>query len=75
MATRRYGIKPEQAFYQVTEEVGAAIVNNPIELTVDFDALAAYSPNMTGTQAKLMVQQACEKFMEYIEQRGTWPPA
>lgn len=75
MATRRYGIKPEQAAYQVLEEVGAAIINNPIEVTVDFAALAAYSPTMTGVQAKMMVLQALEKFAEYIENTHTWPPA
>jgi hypothetical protein len=75
MATRRYGIKPEQAAYQVTNEVGAATVNNPIELTVDFAALAAYTPTMTGTNAKRLVLDAIQKLGEYIEQTHIWPPA
>lgn len=75
MSTRRYGIRPEQASYQVTEAVGAAVVTNAIEVTVDFGALVALSPTMTGTQAKLLVMQAIEKIANYIEQRGIWPPA
>lgn len=75
MATRRYSITPEQASYQVVEAVGAATVTSAIELTVDFAALAAFSPSMTGAQAKMLVQQAVEKICEYIEQRGVWPPA
>lgn len=75
MATRRYGLKPEQASFQVTEAVGAAIVTNPIEVTVDFDALVAYSPTMTGPQAKMLVIQGLRKVIDYIEQTHTWPPA
>lgn len=75
MATRRYGLKPEQAAYQITEAVGAAIVTNPIELTVDFDAMIAYNPSMTGTQGKMMVVDALQKLAEYIEQDAVWPPA
>lgn len=75
MATRRYGIKPEQAAYQVTEDVGAAVNANTIELTVDFGAMAAFSPTMTGSEAKLLVLAALEKLSHYIEQKHTWPPA
>lgn len=75
MATRLYGIKPEQAAYQVTEGVGSATSANPIELTVDFGALAAYSPTMTGPLAKTLVLQAVEKIIDYIENTHTWPPA
>ncbi len=75
MATRRYGLKPEQASFQITEAVGAVTVTNPIEVTVDFDALVAYSPTMTGPLAKMMVIQALEKVITYIEQQHLWPPA
>lgn len=75
MATRRYGLKPEQHAFQITEAVGAATVTNPIELTVDFDAMAAYTPSLTGTKAKNLVLDALKKMEEYIEQKGVWPPA
>lgn len=75
MATRLYGIKPEQAAYQVSETAGSATTSNPIELTVDFGALAAYTPTMTGAQAKAQVIAAIHKFADYIEQTHAWPPA
>lgn len=75
MATRRYSITPEAAAYQVVEAVGAATVTSAIELTVDLAALAAFSPTMTGPQAKMLVEQAVEKIIEYIETKGIWPPA
>lgn len=59
----------------VTENVGAAVVNKNIELTVDFGALAALTPSMTGPQAKMQVMIALEKLFAYIETKGLWPPA
>lgn len=75
MATRRYSINPEDEMHLVTENVGAAVVNKNIELTVDFGALAALTPSMTGTQAKMQVLLALEKLHAYIETKGLWPPA
>ena len=59
----------------MTEAVGAAVVTKNIELTIDFGALAALSPAMTGTQAKMHVLQAIERVQQYIEQQHVWPPA
>lgn len=75
MATRRYSITPEGAAFQVVEAVGAATVTSSIEVTVDFGALAAQSPTMTGPQAKMIVETALQKVIEYIETNGLWPPA
>ena len=75
MATRRYMINPGENDHQVTEAVGAAIVTKNIELTIDFGGLAALTPTMTGTQAKMHVLQALELIHAYIETKATWPPA
>lgn len=74
MATRRYSINPEDADYQVTEAVGAAVATKNIELTVDFAGLAALTPAMTGVQAKTAVLDALDKLKAYIS-KGVWPPA
>lgn len=75
MATRRYSINPQDNDHQVTEAVGAAVVTKNIELTVDFDTLAALSPAMTGTHAKMQVLLALRKLHAHIETKGLWPPA
>ena len=72
MATRRFSINPEDADFQVTENIGAATVNKTIELTVDFGALAA--AGLSDQQAKMQVNQAIEKLAAYIE-HGKWQPA
>lgn len=73
MATRRYSVNPQDADYQVVQNVGAATVNKTIELTVDFDALT--SAGVTGTQGKLQVLLALEKLHAFIEEQHVWPPA
>lgn len=70
MATRRYMTQPEEATFQITEAAGAAVVSKNIELTVDWDALAALTPNMSGQQARLQVINALYRIIEYIEQTG-----
>lgn len=75
MATRRYSISPQDNDHQVTEAVGAAVVTKTIELTVDFDGMVAFSPTMTGPQAKMQVLLALERLHAYIETKGLWPPA
>jgi hypothetical protein len=75
MATRRYSINPQDNDHQVTEAAGAAVVTKNIELTVDFDTLAALNPSITGPQGKLQVLMALKKLHAYIETRSVWPPA
>lgn len=70
MATRRYMANPEDAAFQITEAAGAAVVSKNIELTVDWDALAALTPAMSGQQARLQVINSLYKMIEYIEQTG-----
>lgn len=73
MATRRYSVAPQDPDYGITEAVGAATVTKPIELTVDFAALAA--SGLSDVQAKLQVLMALQKMHAYIETRHTWTPA
>jgi len=68
MATRRYSVNPQDYDRQVTENVGAATVNKRIELTVDWDQLAA--DGLSGQQARLQVLAALEKLHSYIETTG-----
>lgn len=70
MATRRYSVNPQDAEYQVTDAVGAATATKLIELTVDWDGLAALTPAMSGQQARLQVLAALEKMHAHIEGAG-----
>lgn len=72
MATRRYSINPQDTASQVTEAAGAAIVTKFIEVTVDWDSLAALTPTMRGPQARLHVLQALQEVVEYIEETGKY---
>lgn len=74
MATRRYMINAGERDFEITEAVGAAVVTKNIELTVDFDALIALTPTLTGTQARLQVAQAVQALAERIAS-SNWPPA
>lgn len=74
MATRRYMINAGERDFEITEAVGAATVTKNIELTVDFDALIALTPSLTGTQARLQVAQAVRALAERIAS-SNWPPA
>lgn len=74
MATRRYMINAGERDFEITEAVGVATVSKNIELTVDFDALIALTPTLTGTQARLQVAQAVEALAERIA-TSNWPPA
>lgn len=64
MATRRYGISKGETEFEVLEEVGAAVVNNSIELT--FDLSAGYE------QQDILL--ALDMFKNHIL-KGNFPPA
>lgn len=70
MATRRYMTNPEEATFQITEATGSAVASKNIELTVDWDGLAALTPAMSGQQARLQVINGLYRMIEYIEQTG-----
>ena len=68
MATRRYSINPEDHDHAVTDAVGAATATKNIELTVDWDNLAALG--LSGQHARLQVLAALERLHAYIETSG-----
>ena len=73
MATRRYKISPGAT--QVTEEAGAAVNSDTVELTVE---LANTEINIGGsttrTVSKLEVLEAIDKIKKHIVEHQ-WPPA
>lgn len=69
MATRRYGLSDGETEFQVTEAVGAAVVSDSIELTVDLAGTG-----LTTSEGKRKVLLALEMFKGYIT-KGNWPPA
>lgn len=69
MATRRYGLSAGETSFQVTEAVGAAVVSDSIELTVDLAGTA-----LTTHEGKHRVLLALEMFKAHIT-KGNWPPA
>ena len=76
MATRRYSINPGDNDHAstgtdgVVEAAGAAVASKSIELTVDWDGLAALVPPMSSHQARLHVLLALERLHAYIESSG-----
>lgn len=64
MATRRYGLSQGETFDQVTEAVGAAIVTDSVEITID----------LASSLSREDVLLAIEKIENYITQNN-WPPA
>lgn len=77
MATRRYSINPEDGDHGVAagpggivEAAGAAVAAKNIELTVDWDGLAA--AGLSGQQARLQVLTALDRLHAYIETSGKY---
>lgn len=69
MATRRYGVNPGGATFDVLEAVGAATSSRGIELTVDLAVLTDVSG--MGKEAVLV---GLQKIQDWIT-IGNWPPA
>lgn len=69
MATRRYGLSAGETVGQVTEAVGAAVVNDSIEVTVDLAGTG-----LTTAEGKSRVLMALEVIKGHIV-KGNWPPA
>lgn len=69
MATRRYGLSAGETEFQVTEAVGAAIVTDSMEFTVDLAGTG-----LTTAAGKEKVLNALEMIRNHIV-KGNWPPA
>lgn len=77
MATRRYKISAGETEFSITEEVGAAVNSDTVELTVELSATAVKDGNVTGGQrtiSKHEVINAIEMIKNHIT-KGSWPPA
>ncbi len=68
MATRRYMADAQSKMHQVTEAVGASTVSKNIEVTIDWDQLAA--DGLEKNAARLVVVNQLQQIAEYIEQTG-----
>lgn len=75
MATRRYKISVGETLGDITEEAGAAVNSDHVELTVEL-ASTAVNKDGAGTRqvSREEVLQAIEFFKNHIIQ-GNWPPA
>lgn len=74
MATRRYKIAPGEGEFSVTEEAGAAVNSDPVELTVELATTAVNTGATTRGILKQEVLEALEKIKNHII-KSNWPPA
>jgi hypothetical protein len=74
VATRRYKISAGETEFQITEEVGAAVNSDTVELTVELAATAVNAGGTTRSILKQEVLDALEEFKNHIV-KGNWPPA
>lgn len=74
MATRRYKISVGEGEFSVTEEAGAAVNSDAVELTVELAATTVGLASGTRQINKSEVLDAVEKIKAHIL-KGIWPPA
>lgn len=74
MATRRYKINPGEGPNQVTEEAGAAVNSDAVELTVELATTTVNTASGTRAITKAEVINALEKIFDHIV-KSNWPPA
>lgn len=77
MATRRYKLSVGEQEFNITEEAGAAVNSDTVELTVELSATAVADGNVIGGQRAISKQEVLdilEKFENHIL-KGKWPPA
>lgn len=74
MATRRYKISVGEGEFSVTEEVGAAVNSDAVELTVELATTTVNAASGTRGINKSEVLDCIEKIKNHIT-KGNWPPA
>jgi len=74
MATRRYKLSPGEGEFSVTEEVGAAVNSDVVEVTVELATTAVNVGASTRGVLKQEVLEALDKIKNHIL-KGNWPPA
>lgn len=75
MATIRFSLNPQDNDHQVVQAAGLAVVTKSIEITVDFDGMAVFTPNMSQTQRNMQVAIALRNFAAYLETTGKFSTA
>lgn len=73
MATRRYKVSVGEGEFSVTEEAGAAVNSDTVELTVECSATAITQGATTRAITKSEVLDLVEKIKAHIV-KGNWPP-
>lgn len=71
MATRRYKISVGDSEFDVTEEAGAAVNSDAVELTVELSATEVGGARVISKQEVL---DCLEKIKNHVI-KGNWPPA
>lgn len=74
MATRRYKLSVGEGEFSVTEEAGAAVNSDTVELTVELAATAVNAASGQRQILKSEVLDCIEKMKNHII-KGNWPPA
>lgn len=77
MATRRYKLSVGEQEFNITEEAGAAVNSDTVELTVELSATAVADGNVIGGQRAIKKQEVLDildMFKNHIL-KGSWPPA
>lgn len=75
MATRRYKLSVGEGEFSVTEEAGAAVNSDTVEVTVE---LATTAVNSAGGGTRGILKQEVLDCLAKIERhilKGNWPPA
>ena len=74
MATRRYKVSAGENEFQITEEVGAAVNSDTVELTVELANTAVNASGSTRTISKQEVLECLDEIKNHII-KSNWPPA
>ncbi len=75
MATRPFGINPNDPSNSVVENVGSACTSAFINVTVDIASTVVTEGSSTRVISKSEFLRALERLKEYIIRQNTWPPA
>jgi hypothetical protein len=74
VATRRFKISVGEGEFSVTEEVGAAVNSDTVELTVELASTAVNEVATTRGVKKQEVLDCIDKIKNHII-KANWPPA
>lgn len=74
MATRRYKVSPGEGEFSVTEEAGAAVNSDTVEVTVELASTAVNITGGTRSISKQEVLEALDKIKNHIT-KNNWLPA